>query len=248
MRISVCMATYNGSKYLLKQVESIFNQLSIEDELIILDDCSTDETWLLLKNFNDKRIKLHRNEKNLGHVQSFAKVLNLANNNVIVMADQDDIWIDDRLRILRETFYNNPNLFLISSNSIYINECDNEIQFSSNKVSSRDSKKNFMNICRIYLDGGAYVGCTMAYRSELNKIILPIPEYVESHDLWIALAGNIMKSNLHIDDITLKRRIHSSNASIVDRNLIKKLWSRVIFSISIVHIYLRILKLKLKVK
>lgn len=56
--ISVCMATYNGSKYIRQQVESILIQLSFEDELIISDDGSLDETLQVLQEIGDIRIKI----------------------------------------------------------------------------------------------------------------------------------------------------------------------------------------------
>lgn len=237
MSVSVCMATYNGSKFIKKQIDSILSQLSENDEFLILDDCSTDDTFEILSSYNDNRIKLYRNTQNLSHVLSFSKVLSLANCEILIMADQDDIWVENRKSVFENSFFTGK--FVVSSNSIFINENDDEILFKHSKLSSADSRKHFKNILNIFLDGGSYVGCTMALHRDFLKIVLPIPTYVESHDLWIALASNIFKSNLHLDDITLKRRIHSNNASIIKRKILFKLWSRVIFTISIIHIYIR---------
>ena len=72
--VSVCIATYNGEKYLRQQIESILPQLSKEDEIVISDDCSTDRTVEILKEFNDERIKIFVNESNLGVVENFGNV------------------------------------------------------------------------------------------------------------------------------------------------------------------------------
>ena len=84
----------------------------------------------------------------------------------------------------------------------------------------------------------------MAIKREFLKIILPIPDYVESHDLWIAIAANLAKRNLHIDKNTLIRRVHLNNASILSRPFSKKIWSRVIFFLSLINIEYRLFRNK----
>ena len=85
-----------------------------------------------------------------------------------------------------------------------------------------------------------YYGCAMAFNKKLNKIILPFPEYIESHDLWIAMAANMIHENAHIEDVVLQRRIHGNNASVVDRTLKAKLNSRLIFIKSYIELKRRI--------
>lgn len=97
MSISVCMATYNGAKFLTQQLESIIPQLNEEDELVIVDDCSTDNTLRIIQSTNDFRIKIFLNETNRGHVYSFGRALELASNDIIFMSDQDDIWLEGRI-------------------------------------------------------------------------------------------------------------------------------------------------------
>jgi hypothetical protein len=82
----------------------------------------------------------------------------------------------------------------------------------------------------------------MAFKKDLKQLILPIPSYVESHDLWIAKAANLVKLNIHCDNITLSRRVHGNNASIIKRPLYKKLWARIIFTRSIFELVFRSLK------
>src|SRR4051812_45092837 len=100
MTISVCMATFNGEKYVARQLESIFGQLSSSDELVIVDDCSTDGTVETIKCFNDPRLILHINERNRREVYSFSRAIQLAKGGMIFMADQDDVWIDGRLAMM----------------------------------------------------------------------------------------------------------------------------------------------------
>ena len=73
--ISVCLATYNGEKYIKEQIDSILPELKEGDELLILDDCSNDNTVNLINSYLfDVRIKLILNNTNLGHVQTFNKL------------------------------------------------------------------------------------------------------------------------------------------------------------------------------
>lgn len=245
MSISVCMATYNGEKYIEIQLKSIINQLSENDEIIIVDDCSTDDTVKMIKLINDYRIKIYFNKINRGHVFSFGRAISLANNDVIFMSDQDDIWLDGRVSIMNKELMK-KNTLLVSTNTNFINFQGNIIEYKVDELQSIDSNKNFGNIIGIFTGKAGYYGCAMVFKKELKEIILPIPKYVESHDLWIALAANLLKSNSHCDANTLSRRVHSNNASIVSRNVFLKLGSRIIFVISIFQLVFRKIKIKIK--
>jgi len=238
MNISICLATYNGAEYIAQQLTSILKQLEVSDEVIVLDDCSKDNTLDIVRSFNDDRIKIFSNEKNRGHVYSFGHVVGLANNDIIFMSDQDDIWIDGRIKLMKDELLESKAL-LVSTNSDFIDSKGNKIDFTLDGVSAESSQKYFSNIIDIFVGKTNYVGCAMAFKKELRNLILPMPSYVESHDLWIAMGANIIKSNLHLDEPTLYRRIHGNNASIIKRKLGPKLWSRVIFSISMIQLYFR---------
>jgi hypothetical protein len=134
------------------------------------------------------------------------------------------------------------NALLLSSNSEYINSFGNEIEFKVDGVDEIKSFKYFTNIFDIFKGKTNYYGCAMVFKSELKKYILPVPNYVESHDLWIAMAANLLKLNLHLNEPTIKRRIHGNNASVLKRNFFLKLKSRLIFIRSIIELKLRIFK------
>ena len=89
--ISVCMATYNGEKYIQEQIDSILCQLSKDDELVISDDHSTDATCDIIKSYNDRRIKLFLNELAKGVTHNFENALLHSKGDIIFLADQDDV-------------------------------------------------------------------------------------------------------------------------------------------------------------
>ena len=245
MSISVCLASYNGELFIEKQISSILKELSSADEIIIVDDCSNDNTIKKINSFDDPRIKLYSNEVNSGEVYSFNKAILLSVNQNIFLSDQDDIWIPGRVEMMLDCL-NNPKTLLVSSNFSWINNDDDPITIFYDGVSSDTSKRYFKNVVDIFIGKTNYFGCAMAFKKDLVPIICPIPSFIESHDLWIAKAGNIMKSNAHLNEHTFFKRKHDSNvtSTISDRSLMKKFLSRIIFLISIVYIYKRKLFLR----
>ncbi len=243
MSISVCLASYNGANFIKFQLESIIEQLDRDDEIIIVDDCSKDNTLDIIKSIGDNRIKIYQNEINRGHVYSFSRAIELASKKIIFMSDQDDIWKNNRVILMKEKLLNSSAL-LLTSNSEFINSVGNKIDFKIDGVDEISSNKYLNNIIDIFRGKTNYYGCAMAFKSEFKKIILPMPNYVESHDLWIAMAANLIKSNVHSNDITLERRIHGSNASVVNRKLIFKIKSRIVFLKSFIHLIFRKFKNK----
>ena len=242
--ISVCMATYNGSLYLYTQIKSILDQLRSCDELIIVDDCSTDSTVEIILSLKDKRItKLIVNKYNIGVNKSFELAIFQARNNIIFLADQDDIWTNGRVDEMN-SILTRSNVNLVAGNSSYIDAKGNTINYPITPLKGNESKSAILNISKIFTGQGSYFGCAMAFKKNIISIILPFPQYLESHDLWIAMACILNGSIKHLESVVLQRRIHGNNASIISRSLRKKVWSRFIFLVSVFHIYIRLLRVK----
>jgi glycosyltransferase involved in cell wall biosynthesis len=107
LNISVCMASYNGSKYIKNQITSILNQLAKSDQLVIVDDCSFDNTVNIIESLKDSRIKLFKNTKNIGVVGTFNRALKHANGDIIFLSDQDDEWLDNKVSFIKNFFISN---------------------------------------------------------------------------------------------------------------------------------------------
>src|SRR5690554_1954760 len=99
MAISVCMASYNGSRFIKAQLDSILAQLGPEDELIVVDDASSDDTAAIVARCNDERIRLYQQPQNQGHVASFSRAISDACHEFIFLADQDDVWLPGRVAL-----------------------------------------------------------------------------------------------------------------------------------------------------
>jgi glycosyltransferase involved in cell wall biosynthesis len=238
MNVSVCMATYDGGRYVHEQVASILPQLGPSDELVVVDDCSRDETVSVLRALEDPRVRIHCNERNRGVVASLERALRLARNDVLLLADQDDVWLPGRVQILIAALQSSGAL-VASSNSCFVDAAGAPIDFEFPRLRGADSTRYVRNIARIFAGSAPYWGCAMALRRPILDLVLPMPDWVESHDLWIATGSNLIRSNVHVERDTLRRRLHGSNASIVSRSLHLKLRSRAIFARSLLVLGLR---------
>jgi glycosyltransferase involved in cell wall biosynthesis len=238
MNVSVCMATYNGARYVQEQVASILPQLGPSDELVIVDDCSRDETVSMLRALDDPRVRIHCNERNRGVVASFERALRLARNDVLMMADQDDVWLPGRVQALVGALQTSGAV-VASSNTSFMDAAGAPIEFEFPRLRAEDSTRYGRNIARIFSGSAPYWGCAMALRRPVLDLVLPMPDWVESHDLWIATGSNLIRSNVHVERDTLRRRVHGSNASIGSRSLRLKLRSRAIFARSVLVLGLR---------
>ncbi len=229
MAISVCMATYNGERFLDAQMRSILEQLSPLDEVIVVDDCSTDGTRSLIGSFSDSRIKLFINDQRRREVYSFCRAMGLSRNPHIFLADQDDVWLPGRVRRMSAAL---ERAALVATNFQWIDAVGDQLSISVNGVRADESGKFLKNLAGIFIGKTSYFGCALAFRRDLMPLILPIPAYVESHDLWVAMAANVMGSTLNLDEPSLLKRRHDGNATgtVSGRSLASKLWSRAIFA------------------
>jgi len=240
MTISVCIATYQGQEFVERQLRSILDQIGPSDEVIVVDDCSRDRTVELIEQIGDARIAVYRNRENRREVFSFGRAIELARGDIIFLADQDDLWMPGRVELMSGKLQAS-GAALVTSNFEWMDAEERPLKVAFDGVSSTTSMRHFGNIVDIFIGKTNYFGCAMAFRRSLVPLITPIPGYVESHDLWIALAANQIGSNLHIDDKTLRKRRHGSNttSTVSRRPLVQKLWSRWIFLKSMVELAAR---------
>ena len=104
-KIDILLPTYNGEKYVEEQIDSILNQTYKNINLIISDDCSKDNTRNILKEYEkkDKRITLYLQEKNMGVVKNIEFLLKQVKSNYFMLADQDDVWLEEKISKSMET-------------------------------------------------------------------------------------------------------------------------------------------------
>ena len=208
VRVSVCVATYNGEKYIKEQIGSIITQLTEEDEIIISDDHSTDGTINVIKAYNDERIKIFFNECEKGYTQNFQNALEKSQGKYIFLSDQDDKWTSNKLDITLK-YLIQDKYDMVISDCIVVDANLNILKKSY--FETRGLKGGFLNT----LIKARYLGCCMAFNRKVLKKAIPFPVNYEysPHDLWLGLIGyaffNVKTTN---EKLILYRR-HTSNAS-----------------------------------
>jgi len=203
MKISVCMATYNGEKFIKEQLDSILPQLSDEDEIIISDDGSTDTTLQILESYKDKRIHLyHSTHKNL--IFNFENALQRATGDLIFLCDQDDIWFEDKVEKYKKQL---KKYYLVFSNAAMFwgnDKNDYELFFKDN-VKKTGLWNNLYKV--------NFLGATLAFRKSVLQKALPFPKKIAMHDIWIGLVAETMGQTHFIEEPLIHYRRHENTAS-----------------------------------
>lgn len=219
--ISVCIATYNGARYIAEQLASILKQLSAEDEVVVSDDGSTDGTIDIVRSFNDRRIRIVDGPRRHSPTLNFEWALRNAKGEYIFLADQDDVWLEGKVtRCVEE-----------------LQKCDCVVSDArvtdSFLNTTSESLFQLMHVKRGRLSNllwrNGYTGCCMAFKREVLSKALPFPTDIPMHDIWI---GNVAAfcGRLHfINDCLLLFRRHDTAASCNGKRSNYSLWQKLSF-------------------
>lgn len=221
--ISVCMPTYNGELFINEQLDSILNQSTAVDEIIISDDSSTDGTVEIIKLYADPRIRLLENQQFASPVFNIENALKHAKGDCIFLADQDDIWEYNKVELLLKKL--KSNLLVVSDGQI-INQKGEIISPSIFNIfkSKRGFTKNFIK--------NSYMGSCMAFNKDLLKFVLPFPKGIAMHDLWIGLNAELYGDPVFIPEKLIRYRRHDQNETPLDSTTNKNsLWFKLSFRI-----------------
>lgn len=234
MKISIAMATYNGERYIKQQIESILKQMKDNDELIISDDASFDNTVGIINLYKNSNIKMYINSCRKGVVSNFENAIKHCKGDIIVLSDQDDIWAPNKLEIIRHYFLK-TNYDILIHDAIIIDDKTNQINDSFYKIRHSGSgvlKNIFKN---------TYIGCCMAFKTSLNVIILPFPKNLPMHDMWIGILGNIFGKVIFINNKLTYYRRHEKNSTNFNKSSFKNIliW-RINLIFNIIKRYLKI--------
>ena len=223
---SVCVATYNGERYIEAQLRSILAQIEEDDEVVVSDDGSTDSTLEIIGSIGDKRIRVCHCEAHYFR-DNFANALHHAKGELIFLSDQDDVWLPGKYeRCVAEL----ESADLVCTNA---KETDEELNvynedFFSVYHSGKGILKNSLN--------NTYYGACMAFRRKLLEKALPFPQTREiGHDVWLGLVAEMTGTVRFIDTPYLLYRRHSGTVTQTSnlltrskRPLWRKIWNRVV--------------------
>ena len=204
--ISIIMITYNRGLYIRKAIESVLKQSYKDWELIIIDDCSTDDTAEIIKSINDERIKYFRNEINLGISKSRNRALSLCKGEFVAVLDSDDFWIQNEKLVKQFDFLkSNKNCAVVGTSAVVFDENEQKIRelivpLGDEKIRKSILIKNpfvhssVLMVRHVVLECGGYFE-TM--------------EVGEDYKLWLEIGKKYKMANLR--DLTTGYRVHKKN-------------------------------------
>lgn len=223
MKVSVAMATYNGMKYIEKQLDSIRTQYIMPDEVIISDDASTDGTADFIKEYIEKHAlfgwQLLINEENLGFKKNFLNALSKTQGDYIFLCDQDDIWHKNKIEKCLSIMKKNEEILSLCSSFDYIDGSDNPLYLESAKNTSNHSliakKINTGELLKIpfktVLHSNISPGCTTAIRKSLKEKFIAHSISLIAHDWELNLLSAKENGLYFFNEPLILYRIHSSN-------------------------------------
>jgi len=214
MKISIALASYNGEKYISEQLESLASQSKLPDEVVISDDCSTDNTIKLINEFSINapfKIELHKNDSNLGYSKNFNNALIKTTGELVFLCDQDDVWFENKIEKIYKLAISEESLLFM-----------NDAELTDSDLNPTGITK-LQQIISLGKDQNKFVmGCCSAIKRELLDLILPIDEDFPAHDTWISWFGERMQLKMVTPEVLQYYRRHDLNTSKYSGNTINK--------------------------
>jgi glycosyltransferase involved in cell wall biosynthesis len=225
LKLSVAMCTYNGARYVGEQLASMAAQTLAPGELVVCDDRSTDETADIVREFASRApfpVRYHLNEENLGSTKNFERAVTLCEGEVIVLSDQDDVWVEGKLERMEAEFARSPRVGLVFTDAEVVDESLRPLGYTIWQSLGFDARKR-----EAFGEGAAFeslltqnvvTGAAMAFRSSFRGLVLPLhetivrrygmPEWNLIHDGWIALLIAAAAEVVPVAEPLLKYRQH----------------------------------------
>ena len=224
--ISVAMTTYNGAQYIEEQLESIRKQTCKVDEIVIVDDGSSDNTVELVRDYADKypecRIRLEQNEKNLGYKKNFYKAISLCHGDITFLCDQDDSWFANKVEKMCHVLKEHPEIGVLSSAFV-------QMDGKGNKGEQKSVYQRKMNegelVCVPISDlifHNISQGCAMTMRKDIRDAFLKQFDETIPHDWIINIVAAISKKCYYWNVPMFFYRIHDNNTIGLNDNMVLK--------------------------
>ncbi len=213
-RVSVCMATYNGAAHVEAQLRSILEQLSPDDEVVVVDDASTDDTVARIRALRDPRVRVVESPENRGYAAAFETALAAAARELILLSDQDDVWAPGRVEVMRDALAAHSvvagNLAVLDSGR----PLRGPLGQREWRLPPTPTGRVWPVLAKLAASNLPYYGSAMGLRADFRGVVLPFPaSAVELPDAWLAINGLLRRSIRHLDDVVTLRREHEGNTS-----------------------------------
>lgn len=204
--LSVVLCTHNGEKYLAEQLNSILQQTYTRLELVVCDDASTDNTAAIIRRYAtaDPRIRFYQNPVTLGFNKNFEQALLLAKSDWMAIADQDDIWLPQKLQLLVD--YASTDTLLVHSYNAEFRNDPTVTAFNPSRLRFAGKKT------RALLLYNTVTGHTVLLHKRLLQVALPFPSTVY-YDWWLGVMASVHGTVQLCPQVLVLHRQHARNAS-----------------------------------
>lgn len=219
--ISVAMATYNSMKYIEIQLDSIREQTVPVDEVVIVDDHSTDETVSYIEQYIDQfglsTWKVHKHAENAGYIRTFTDALSRVQGDIVILCDHDDIWEKTKVETIAKA-YENTEVLALATSFVQIDGEGKEVPVklkaghANNNLIRRSVERGALNKMDL-ADVSIYniaPGCTCAVRKSLVDTYLQ-EEHALPHDWKLNLLAACKGGLYYLDQVTTGYRVHGAN-------------------------------------
>ncbi len=209
-KVSVCMAAYNGAQFIEEQIASILPQLAPDDDIVIVDDGSQDDTVARISEIRDPRIRLFAHATNQGVIATFEDALRSATGTILFLSDDDDVWAPTKVeKVLRE-FERYPDAQVVASRVALIDERGGRLPDGRVNRYGAFQPGFWSNVIKNH-----YQGSAMAIRASFLGQVLPFPrDKLFLHDVWIGTRNEVHGGKtVFIHEPLVYYRRHTQNAS-----------------------------------
>jgi glycosyltransferase involved in cell wall biosynthesis len=219
LRISVAMCSFNGATYLGSQLDSIAAQTRLPDELIVSDDRSTDESVAVVEKFALEApfpVDVSVAPRHLGSTRNYERAIQRCSGDIIVLCDQDDVWLPHKLERIERAFGERPEAGLVFSNAYLIDARGRRTgrlwEVAGFPQDQRDRMRH--DAFGQLMSRSVVSGCTLAFRTEFRRLLVPFPPQQAAgqmrliHDRWISIMLALISDVVLIDEPLVEYRIH----------------------------------------
>lgn len=217
---AVVMCTYNGARFVAEQLSTVLAQSQPPDHLIIVDDGSTDATWRILQEEcaatvpAGVRLTLRRNESNQGYVANFDYALSLADEDLLFLCDQDDLWSPNKIERMSREFESRPYLDMLHTDARLVDAegrwlgygLFEALEITREELGLLHAGDGF----EVVLRRSVVTGATAAVRREAARAASPFPKYWV-HDEWLAFVCAMTGKIDCLEEPLIDYRQHTAN-------------------------------------
>ena len=231
--ISVCIATYNGERFVREQIDSVLCQLSSGDEIIVSDDGSTDGTIVIINCIGDKRIRIIEGPRKHSPILNFENALKAAKGEYVFLADQDDVWKPNKVEVCMKWL---QKYDCVVSDAEVTDSSLNQLYPSLYEVMHVKEERIYNTVWK-----NGYTGCCMAFMRNVLEASLPFPKDIPMHDIWIGNVAAYKYSVKFIPDKLILFRRHNDTVSCNGKGSKYSIWQQITFRWNIIKIIANLL-------